>query len=482
MLKTLLRDAAVYGVSTVVTRAVALLLVPVYTRVLVPAEYGAIDILGIFANFVTLTVALEVTQAVARFLPDARSQEERTRLVSTAALFSIAVYSVFLGVALLFAEWIRTSLVGGAVEPWAMVAALCSIWTVGIFQLLQNNLRFSLQPVAFTVASFAYSLTSIAVSVVLVVGFSAGVGGVMVGQAAGGLIGSVVAAWFGRRMYALRFSVTALRRMLAFSIPLVPAGLGVFVTIYIDRIALNELASLTDVGVFGIGYRFASIVALLVLGFQMALTPLVYQRYRDPATPGELARIFRVFVSVAAMLSLALSLWAPEALRLATTPAYYGAEVIVPLMAPAILLSGMYVFMPGLAIARQTRLIAVITISGAALNTALNFALIPHLGVSGAALATFTSSVGIFVAHATLSQRRYRAPHRWPRFALVAAAYTVLVVLGLAVGHGTPLAITVKFGAMAAMLVTVVLAGLVTRAELVDAISRTRRLLVRSGG
>ena len=78
MLKTLLRDAAVYGVSTVMTRAVALLLVPVYTRVLVPAEYGAIDILGIFANFVTLTVALEVTQAVARFLPDSRSTEERS--------------------------------------------------------------------------------------------------------------------------------------------------------------------------------------------------------------------------------------------------------------------------------------------------------------------------------------------------------------------------------------------------------------------
>lgn len=480
MLKTLLRDAAVYGASTVLTRAVALLLVPVYTRVLVPAEYGAIDILGIFANFVTLTVALEVTQAVARFLPDARTVEERQRLVSTAALFSIGVYTIFLAVSLFFAEVIWTTLVGGAVEPWAMVASLCSIWTVGIFQLLQNNLRFSLQPVAFTVASLVYSLTSISVSVLLVVGFSAGVGGVMVGQAAGGLLGSIVAGWFGRSLYALRFSTASLRRMLGFSVPLVPAGLGVFVTIYIDRIALNELASLTEVGIFGIGYRLASIVALLVLGFQMALTPLVYQRYRDPSTPGELARIFRAFVAVAAVLSLALSLWAPEALRLATTPAYYAAEVIVPLMAPAILLAGMYVFMPGLAIARQTRMIGVITISGAVLNTVLNFALIPFLGVSGAALATLTSSAAIFAAHATMSQRHYRAPHRWSRFAVVAAAYVLLVALGLLVGHGTPLAIGVKLAAMAGMLLTVVAAGLVTRAEVGAVVSRARDLLARS--
>lgn len=480
MLKTLLRDAAVYGASTVLTRAVALLLVPVYTRVLVPAEYGAIDILGIFANFVTLTVALEVTQAVARFLPDARTVEERRRLVSTAALFSIGVYSVFLVVSLLFAELIRTTLVGSAVEPWAMVASLFAIWTVGIFQLLQNNLRFSPQPVAFTVASLAYSLTSISVSVLLVVGLSAGVGGVMVGQAAGGLLGSAVAAWFGRGMYALRFSASALRRMLGFSAPLVPAGLGVFVTIYIDRIALNELASLTEVGVFGIGYRLASIVALLVLGFQMALTPLVYQRYRDPSTPGELARIFRVFVAVATVLSLALSLWAPEALRLATTPAYYAAEVIVPIMAPAILLSGMYVFMPGLAIARKTRIIGVITISGAVLNTVLNFALIPYLGVSGAALATLTSSAAIFVAHATMSQRQYRAPHRWSQFAVVAGAYVLLVALGLLVGHGTPLAIGLKVVALAAMLLVVVLTGLVTRAELGAAVARAGRPVRRS--
>ena len=63
---------------------------------------------------------------------------------------------------------------------------------------------------------------------------------------------------------------------------------------------------------------------------------------------------------------------------------------------------------------------------------------------------------------------------------MVAAAYVILVALGVAVGHGTVLAIGVKLLAIAAMLMTIVLAGLVTRAELAAAISRTRRLVTRS--
>ena len=83
-----------------------------------------------------------------------------------------------------------------------------------------------------------------------------------------------------------------LRAMLRFSAPLVPAGLAVFISLYINRFALNHFGSLEDVGHFGIGSRIAGLVALLILGIQAALTPLVYQHYREPQTPGQIARLF----------------------------------------------------------------------------------------------------------------------------------------------------------------------------------------------
>ncbi len=475
MLKTLLRDAAVYGAATVLTRAISLFLVPIYTRVLVPAEYGAIDILAIFGNLVTLTVALEISQAVARFLPDASDEAERRQLVTTAAVFSVVVYSAFLVVALLLVDPLRSIVVGDAISTGTMALALVSIWLTGIFQLGQTVLRFSMRPAGFTVASLAYSLVSIGVSVALVVGARAGVAGVLGGQVAGGIVGTLVAAWLARRLFGAAFSGERLRAMLTFSAPLVPASIGVFVTLYVDRIALNALASLASVGVFGIGYRLASVVTLLMIGFQMALTPLIYERYREASTPPELARVFRLFVAFAALLGLTLSVWSPEILRVATPAAYHGADVVVPLLTPAIMLANMYVFMPGLAIAKRTRTMGLLTIGGAVLNTALNIVLIPVLDIRGAALATLTSAVAVFLAYIVTSQRHYPVPHDWRRLAAATGGYVIAVVLGLAVGHGTVLAVLAKLVLTVGMVAVIVATGLIAPGEIRAAVERLRR-------
>src|SRR5688500_2950455 len=162
----------------------------------------------------------------------------------------------------------------------------------------------------------------------------------------------------------------------------------------------------------------------------MALMPIVYQRYRDPSTPAELARVFRVFVAFALFVGMGLSIWAPEILRVFTTPDYYAAGAVVPLLTPAVLLANMYVFMPGLAIAKQTRTIGVITIAGAVLNTSLNLLLIPILDVRGAALATLLSATAIFVAYVRTSQRTYPVPHRWGPLLVAVAVYVPLVWVG----------------------------------------------------
>ena len=474
MLKALLRDAVVYGASTVLTRAVSLLVVPIYTRILSPAEYGAIDILSIFGNLITLTVALEIGQAVARFLPDAESDPDRRRLVSTATIFGIVAYSGFVAAALLLVEPLRDLLIGEEASTTAVVMAITAIWSIGIFQLVQNVLRFLIRPMAFTVASLLFALGGLAVGVVLVVVFDAGVAGVFAGQTVGGVVGSVAAILFARNLYRPIFSTPALRQMLGFSIPLVPAGLGVFVTLYIDRIALNQLSSLAAVGIFGIGYRLGSVVSLILIGVQMALMPIVYQRYRDPSTPAELARVFRVFVAFALLVGMGLSIWAPEILRVFTTPDYYAAGAVVPLLTPAVLLANMYVFMPGLAIAKQTRTIGVITIAGAVLNTALNLLLIPILDVRGAALATLLSATAIFVAYVRTSQRTYPVPHRWGPLLVAVALYVPLVWVGASAAPMSVPGLAVKVGVMAALAWIVIATRLVTRDELVQVVRFAR--------
>jgi O-antigen/teichoic acid export membrane protein len=362
-----------------------------------------------------------------------------------------------------------------------VVMAIVSTWAIGVFQLVQNVLRFLLRPRAFAVASLLFSVGGLAVGVALVVGLDAGVAGVFAGQAVGGLLGTAAAVLFTRSLYRPHFDWASMRRMLAFSVPLVPASLGVFVTLYIDRIALNQLATLSAVGIFGIGYRLASLVSLLLIGFQIALTPIIYMRYREPSTPGELARAMRMFVGFALLVTLTLSIWAPEMLRVITPPEYWPADAVVPLLAPAILLANMYVFMPGLAIANRTRTIAVITIAGAVMNTTLNLALIPLLGVRGAALATLISAMAVFAGYVRTSQLTYPVPHRWAPYAIAIGGYGVLVPVALSLEPMTVGATVAKVLATAALAALVIATGLVTRSELDWGTARPRRRLSPGG-
>jgi O-antigen/teichoic acid export membrane protein len=93
----------------------------------------------------------------------------------------------------------------------------------------------------------------------------------------------------------------------------------------------------------------------------------------------------------------------------------------------------MYIFAPGLAIEKRTRLIAGINVVGSVLNIALNYVLIPYMGILGAAVATAVSGLVIFLLTMQQSQKMYNVPHNWLKIAastvifggLFAAAYVV---------------------------------------------------------
>jgi O-antigen/teichoic acid export membrane protein len=160
--------------------------------------------------------------------------------------------------------------------------------------------------------------------------------------------GTFIGFYYLKTTFQLRFDLTKLKTMLAFSIPIVPSSIAVFVNMYIDRLMINHYLSLKEVGLYGMGYRLASISTLVFVGFQMALTPLVYKHYQEPETPHQLATIFRTFLSIAIVVFLILSLFADVSLWILTTPAYYAAAQVVVFLVPAILLSQMYIFAPGI--------------------------------------------------------------------------------------------------------------------------------------
>ena len=73
----------------------------------------------------------------------------------------------------------------------------------------------------------------------------------------------------------------------------------------------------------------------------------------------------------------------------------------------------MYIFAPGILIAKRTKYLIWINVFSALLNSVLNYILIPLMGIVGAALATMLSYLCVFIVYMVISQQLYTVPHRW---------------------------------------------------------------------
>jgi O-antigen/teichoic acid export membrane protein len=465
MLKQFLKDSVIYGFGKFITSAISFFLVPVYTRVFSPADYGTIDILNAISTLILMTVALEVSQGVIRFIIDAPTQEERINYSSTALWFSVVVYTLFVTGTIIFASPLSILLLGQGGQETAFQWAMVAIWGTGVFRLAQNQLRYQMKSGKYTFVSVLDTVLSLILSVVLVVTFKMGIVGVFVGGLLASLISTVLGFYWAREDYGWRFNWHKLGEMLRFSLPLVPSGIGVFVYLYIDRLTITRLMTMTDVGLFGVGYRIASMVSLLMFGFQTALTPLIYNHYREPNTPNQLARLFRYFSAAALLVTIGLSLYSREILAILTTEQYASAWAVVPLLVPASIFSTLYIFAPGLAIAKKTSAIALINIAGATINTILNFLFIPVWGIEGAALATLTSTIIVFGCYMFFSQRSYSVPHSWGRLVAAGVITIGIVAAGNQMAESTVLNLVVKAALIVVAGGIYLVLGLVTPAE-----------------
>ena len=465
MIRAFFRDSLIYTVPTLLSRGLLIFLVPLYTRVLSPIDYGAFDMLMVFGSLANLTIALEVSQGVARFYTAEEDQWKKVQYASTAFWFTLFCYTLFLIATILLAPLLSMFIIGRADLDTIFRLGMVYIWANGIFYLVQNQFRWELRSKQYAISSVLVTLTTASLAVTLTYCLRWGLFGVLLGMLGGALAGCFYGIFCLRSSFRRVFNKECLKEMLLFSAPLVPSGIAVFISHYIDRLMINHFLSLGDLGLYGIGFRLSSIVGLVMVGFQGALTPLIYTNYKLSDTPREIAVIFRAFLFFALMIFFGLAGFADEILRLLTTPDYYSAAGVVIFLVPAILMSNMYIFAPGIGIAKKTHLTLWINVGGAIANTCFNYFLIPLFGIQGAGAATLLGYVFVFSAYMHFSQKFYPVAHDWFVLgkATVAAVVCIIVARSLPFGMLPNLLLKVALILFLAFVLTKV--GLITRME-----------------
>ena len=424
MIESFFKNASIYSLSAILTRGINILLVPIYTRYLLPADFGIVELFMVLASIINITISLEITQALARYYQEGKNEFEKSLYTSTAFWFTVMMYSFYLIISFLFSEDFTTWLLGDVNYKLIFILASLSIATNGIFYFTQNQLKWQIQPKDTFIVSLINTIAMAGVSISLLVALKLKVESVFIGQIIGNLIGAFIAIFLAKGSYKLNFSVAKFKEMVAFSYPLVFSGIAAIIATYIDRIAIKDLLGLEELGIYGIAYRLASIAGLVIVGPQYSLMPLVYKYYKDKDTPKKISEIFNIFIILVLFVVGGSIIFSREIIILFTTEAFYNSHSLSVILVMAIFLSNMYIFAPGIWIAKKTKLVVLITVISAILNTILNYTLIPLTGVSGAAYATLISAMAAFLLFTIFGYKYYPIPYKIKELIL---SFTLLI-------------------------------------------------------
>jgi O-antigen/teichoic acid export membrane protein len=439
-LKRLGRHSLVYGIGGLVSRILAVLLLPLYTHYLTRADYGAIETLIALTAVVVIVLRAGISSAFFRFYFDAKSEAERTLVVRTSFWFTMTMATAGLVVGLVFADAIAHALNG--MTPGLVRAAFVGLWAQMNYEQLTSLFRVEERSVQFALASLANVLVTIGATVLLVAVWHKGAVGVLVGNFTGTLVVYLVLLAHRRYQLGLEFSRSLLREMNRFGLPLVPSGLALWAINFVDRLFLNTISGAAETGLYSIGVRISSVIIFLFIAFRTAWPAFAYSIEDDREARRTYAFVLTYLLFICCWLSLALGLLAPWIVRILTTPRFYeGARVVALLCFAATAYAGYTVLAIGIGRVRKTQFNWIITFAAAALNIGLNILLIPPYGMIGAAIATLAAYALMFVLMTWNAQRLYPVPYQWRRVVTLVAVAAALTVVGKTAHVSLPVAL-----------------------------------------
>jgi O-antigen/teichoic acid export membrane protein len=440
-LRRLGRHSAVYGIGGIVSRILAVLLLPLYTRYLTTEDLGAVGLL-VALNAVLVTVLrLGITSAFFRFYFDATDDEGRRLVVQTSFWFTMAMATLGLVLGLALAGPIAELLSLEGQEELA-AAAFVGLWAQMNYEQQTSLFRVEERSTAYVLSSLTNVAITVGATVVLVVGLEQGALGVIVGNWIGTLTVYAALLAVHRGQLGLAFSRPLLREMNRFGLPLVPAALALIAIHFADRFFLEELVDLREVGLYEIGSRIASGMVLLITAFRLAWPAFAYSIADDAEAKRTYAFVLTYFVALASWLALCLGLLAPWLVRLLATEPFYEGSRVVGLLAFASVAYAAYIVMAiGVGRAKRTQFNWVITGLAAALSIALNLALVPSFGMIGSGVAQVAAYTTMFALMSWYAQRVFPTRYQWRRVLTAAAAGVALLVTGKLLDAGLPVAL-----------------------------------------
>lgn len=417
ILKSVLRHFAVYGIGTLLNRIVGFLLIPVYTNYLSTTDYGTLELIELTTFISGMFLAAGITYAVLRFYYDTDSLEERRLIISSAHISTLAISVVFGLWLVIFAsdvsELIFESQDNTELFRLAFVTLILSVTS----EVPMGYIRAQQKSVLYTSLSIGRLVLSLTLNILFVVSLGWGIRGIILSALITQVLTTLVVSGYTFKQTGFGLSLARTKQMARYGLPLIPGAIAVYVLNFADRYLLPRYSSLSELGIYSLGYKFGMVISPLISEPFMAIwMPKMFEIAKREDAPSIYARMLTYFFFIELFVSLFISVIIQDVVAVMSDAAFHSAYQVVHIILLAYVLWGASNQVRiGILIAKKTKYIAYIFATAAVCNVGANLVLIPMYGSWGAAIATLLAFTIVLVMSFTLSRRFLRVDYQYGR-------------------------------------------------------------------
>src|SRR3989339_846424 len=401
-IKQLTRDTAIYGISTIVGRFLTFLLVPFYTNIF------------IFIAILNVIYIYGMDAAYLKFASNITAKSEKDNF--STPYMAVMIVSLFLSLLIvLLGKEIISLLEVPKRYSYLIYYTSLILFVDALSAIPFIKLRIERKAKKFATFKIINILTNVFLNLILVLYFKWGIEAVFVSNLIASIVVLIILLPDILKKFRPVINFSLLKKLLKFGLPYLPAGLGSMLIQGIDRPILTNLTDLNTVGIYNANYKLGIFMMLFVNMFQYAWQPFFLQQAEEKDAKKIFSKVLTYFTFAASIILIFVSLYIDDIVKInffgitLIGPAYWSGLLIVPVVLLGYLFNGIYVvFTAGIYIKEKSIYVPLITGLGAVVSIALNFLLIPILGIMGSALAALASYMVMALGLYLITQKFYK--------------------------------------------------------------------------
>lgn len=393
--KLFIENFLVYGLGGIISKIVPLIMVPIVTRLMPNSTYyGLSDMSNTVMNFCIYLSVLGMYDAMYRMFFEKDNVEYKKMVCSTAFIFNLIVsLVVFIGM-LIARRWIAEMFFDNAKYAYLVYLTAMASLIGGTNSIISAPTRMQNKRKIFLITNTLGPVLSYAISIPLLLQGHY----VIALPLAGAISGLILEISFGvmnHKWFSLRlFDKKLLGQLLKIALPLFPNFLIYWVFNSCDRIMITKLIGINHSGVYSVGAKLGMASQLIYTAFAGGWQFFAFSTMNEDDQVESNTRIFEYLGCISFVCTLFICAVSEPIYHLLFTKTYHGAFIVAPYLFLAPLIQMLFqVASNQFLVIKKTWPNLLIMALGAVLNVALNYVLIPTIGIEGASIATLMGYV-----------------------------------------------------------------------------------------